>query len=118
MTVQPDFAVPVNAVKINIDHFPFVAFRQFEVFPIPPCSARQRTASRSCRVIEGEIRLDAPVVRQVQYPPIAVIRTGSRSIGLFFCQGKAPIPVKGYSFTAFSLCAAYGKKQVDQDKYG
>ena len=66
MSVQPDSTVPVNAVEINIDHFSLVAFRQFEVFPVPPHSTGQRTASGSCRVIERKIRLDAPVVRQVQ----------------------------------------------------
>ena len=30
--------VLVNAVEINIDHFSLVAFRQFEVFPVPPLS--------------------------------------------------------------------------------
>ena len=118
MSVQPDFTVPVNAVEINIDHFSLVAFRQFEMFPVPPRPTRQRTAAGSRRVIEGEIRLDAPVVRQVQDPPIAVIRTGCGGIGLFFSQGKAPFLVERYSLTPFFLCGTCSKKQADQGKYG
>ena len=118
MSVQPDSTVPVNAVEINIDHFSLVAFRQFEVFPVPPHSTGQRTASGSCRVIERKIRLDAPVVRQVQDSPIAVIRIGSGRIGLFFSQGKAPFFVEGYSFTPFFPCGTCSKEQTDQGKYG
>ena len=113
MSVQPDSTVPVNAVEINIDHFSLVAFRQFEVFPVPPHSTGQRTASGSCRVIERKIRLDAPVVRQVQDSPIAVIRIGSGRIGLFFSQGKAPFFVEGYSFTPFFPCGTCSKANTD-----
>ena len=118
MPVQPDFTVPVNAVEINIDDLPLVAFRQFEMFPVPSRSAGQRTASGSRRVIEGEIRLDAPVVRQVQDSPIAVILIGCGSIGLWFSQGKAPFLVERDSFTTFFLCGTCGKEQADQGKYG
>src|SRR5256886_4246214 len=69
MAVDPDLAVPVDAIELH-EHQPArVPLGYGERLAVPAHAAGERAAARSGGVRVAELPLDAPVVRQIQAAP-------------------------------------------------
>jgi hypothetical protein len=74
MVIDPDFGVHIYPVEIDKKTFPRIGRQYLESFAIPPNTAGQGSAANSGRVIGTKRAFDAPIVRQSQRSPIAVIK--------------------------------------------
>ena len=73
MAVDIDGGVHVDTVEIDVDHFAAVCRIKRESLAVPSCSARESPSARSGRIVDTEIPVDGPVVRQVEDPPSGII---------------------------------------------
>src|SRR5207244_3348615 len=77
LSVEPDRGVSHSTVNVEIKLFSFVLRRDVEVFPIPAHTPPGKLP-RLTRIVLIERPFDAPVVRQIQLPPTAIIEAALR----------------------------------------
>src|SRR5436305_12718496 len=65
VSVDPDFAVAVDAIEFNEGQLPFRSCGNRKRLAIPTDTARQRSTPRTCRILLIEFAFDTPVVRQI-----------------------------------------------------
>src|SRR5687767_14065116 len=98
MTVDPNLAIAVNAIKLNKQQLPFCSVRHRETLAVPTQSARQCAAADPGGMLFAEFAFNAPVVRQVQLSPLRIVEARIMSIR-DVAEFKAPILIKQHSFS-------------------
>ena len=111
VTVDPNLAIAIDAVKLDKDRLPFRSHGHREGLPIPADAARQRAAASARRSLFTELTFDAPIVRQLKSSPLRIVQTSVRPVGNI-TELKAPILVERDS------CAGprIGKTQGSSEK--
>src|SRR5690349_21184892 len=89
LAVAPDGAVIHDAVKSNPDRLILLIRRKRERLAIPSSSTRQERRATGQLGIKRS--LDAPVMRQIDCPPIRVIKSGFASFAIIAFE-KFPVP--------------------------
>lgn len=97
MTVDPDLAIAVDAVKLDKDRLPFCSQGHGEGLAIPANAARQCAAASAGWSFFTELTFDAPVMREIQLPPPRIVQIHILSVGNI-AELKAPILVERDSF--------------------
>ena len=93
MIINPNFAISIDAVELDIDRLPFCSQRHDEGLAVPANAARQCAAASSRRSFLTELTLDTPIVRQIQSSPLRIVQVHSLSVGNI-AELKAPILVE------------------------
>jgi hypothetical protein len=75
VAVDPDFTVAIDPVKLDEDQFSFGRGGNRKCLAIPAKPTRQGASARARRSVFTEFAFDAPVVRQVQLPPLRIVET-------------------------------------------
>ena len=93
MAIDINGGVHIGTIEIYAIAFAFIGLISSKSLAIPAYTTRQRTSTRSRRIVFTEFSFNGPIVGQVQFPPVCVIiiRTGCRRI---VSQAKGPIGSK------------------------
>ena len=113
MTVDPDFAITVDAVKLDKDRLPFRSHGHREGLPIPADTARQRAAASARRSLLTELTFNTPIVRQIKSSPLRIVQTSVRPVGNI-TELKAPILVEQDSFAGPRIGKTEGSSEKNK----
>src|SRR5712692_7937056 len=80
MTVDPYLAVAIDAVEVNEHQLAFRGFRNVESLAIPSQAAGQGPSAGASRIPFIEFPFDAPVVWQIQPPPLCIIKVRALAV--------------------------------------
>lgn len=93
MAVDPDFAVALCSVELDANVFVTPLGRNVDRPPIPTNPAGQERASAAVIAVSVVLPLDAPIVRQVENPPIRIVEIDCLCAA-HFAEMKTPIEIK------------------------
>src|SRR5947207_13658405 len=80
MAIDPNLAVAIDAVEIDQDELALSRQWNTECLAVPANAAGQRAASCARRVVFIELAFNAPIMRQIQLPPIVIIEVWVLSV--------------------------------------
>src|SRR5689334_8660124 len=115
MTIEPNFAVAIDAVKLDEDQLSFCSCGNDECLAIPADTAGQRSATGTGRILLVKSAFDTPVVWQVQSPPLRVVETRVLRTG-DVAKPKAPVLVERDCFSGTRIGEAEWRCKQEQAK--
>src|SRR5688572_4825745 len=98
VTVDPNLAVAIDAVKFNEDQFSLCSCGGSKGLAIPGQPAWQCSAARAGRVFFTKFTFNAPIMREVQLSPMRIIQQHVLPV-LDVAKLKAPILIERNSLS-------------------
>ena len=90
MAIDPNLAVAIDAVEIDQDELALSRQWNTECLAVPANAAGQCAASSARRILLVEFAFNAPIMRQIQFPPDGIIEIWILSVGNI-AQMEAPV---------------------------
>ncbi len=76
--------IHIYSVKLNAEDLSYICIVYTKSFAIPSNSTRKRPSPCPGRIFTAKVSLNRPIMRQIQYPPVIVGKTG--------CAACSPSP--------------------------
>ena len=93
MAIDPNLAVAIDAVEIDKDQLAPGCQWNTECLAVPASAAGQRAASSARRILLVEFAFNAPIMRQIQLPPLRIVQVWILSIA-YVTKMKAPVLIE------------------------
>src|SRR5437773_2440437 len=81
MAIDPNLAVAIDAIEIDQDELALSRQWNTECLAVPANAAGQCAASSARRILLVEFAFNAPIMRQIQFPPVGIIEIWILSVG-------------------------------------
>src|SRR5262245_55692284 len=112
-SINPDIAVCHDTVKVNEDALMGIIRGKFEMFAVPANARRKKTTGAASRIFFVKWTFDAPVVRNVEFAPFAIIEC--RRFCIRRISGKEPIVIhRNFVARIFGSIGCKHNEECDQ----
>src|ERR1700741_1033384 len=108
VTLDPNLAVAIDALKLDVDQLSFGSKRNREGLAIPTQATGQCAAACAGGSILTKLAFDTEIVGQIQLPPLRIVQSPVLSVR-DVAEMKAPVFIEGNSFPGARISEADGR---------